>query len=57
MQRQESTHAGTFAFSRRRHGDRRYFAAVEAEIAQGMVIQLAECFVHSPRLTTLPVTR
>ena len=49
--------ARVLRFSRHFRRDRRYFAAVEAEIAQHAVIELAQCIVGSSRLPTLPVAR
>src|SRR5260221_1154168 len=55
--RQQSTHAGARCISRHFRRVRPCFAAVEAEIAQRVVIQLAKRVVDSRRLPALPVVR
>ena len=52
-----STHAGVLCFSHKFRRDRTYFAAVETEIAQRAVIELAKCVVGIPLLPVLPVAR
>ena len=52
---QQGSHAGVLRFSRHFCRDRRYFAAVEAEIAQHAVIEVAKRVASGSRFLPLPV--